>query len=662
MIVLGIDIVKGNPLSRTSPPVYSIVIIDSNGKIVYESTEARLNTVIRLVWEYSVNRIGIDNIYELAPTSRDVARILSLFPSYTEVIQVTLDDTSFVDILTQASKVGIHLSSKPKPLQTAYICAILALNSIGRIIKGLERKTKIIVTRARSIGSGGSSTNRYTRGMRTAVLRAVKEIKSLLENEKIDYDVVIRRSSGGLDSAIFTVYANSKKVENVIKPYRGKDVRIMVRPIYSDIVTVNNNNDRKRPLIIGIDPGIETGLAAIDLSLNVIFMESSKSLDRVDIIDKIYHHGVPILIATDTNPPPESAKKLAAILGVQLYVPSETLDTEMKSRLMEWFKKKKHLNIKINSVHERDALVAALKAYKTYEKKLVELEKKILEMDIDIDIDEMKSLILKGYDISKVIEHVIDKHLSNMINSDIISPTYNLAKHISYCDEKIKNLESRISELVKENEILKSKLRDIRNKMEETSFERRFLSISCLDIETHQNRALSRLVEQIKQLQNTVNSLRNKVETLINEKNKYINLIVMLMSKRVIAVPILKNTSIQGINALKDIITLNKMLVIDSDTISHEVINYIKQAKLIIILGNCSHEVKQIFIDSGVPVICGIDFDRLEDKFAIISIDRIEEAIIDTISRLYAQVNSSLNLDDVIKIISEYRSNVLRNS
>jgi len=666
MLVLGIDIVRGHPSSNTVPPMYSVIIIDENGKPVTEILEASINTIIRLTWEYSVNRIGVDNIYELAPSSRDIARILTLFPSYTEIYQVTIDNNTFISLAEQASKIGIMLTSKPKPLQTAYICALLALNGIGTLIKGLERKTRIIVSRTRSVGSGGSSSNRYSRGMRTAILRAVKEIKMLLEQEKLDYDIVIRKSSGGLDSAVFTVYADSQSVRKIIKPYKGRDIRVTIKPVYTDVIVLQNETEaKKKPLIIGIDPGIETGLAIIDLSLNVLHLESSKGLDRLDIIDKIYRYGIPALISVDKNPPPEGAKKLASMLGIQLFVPSESMDTEMKEKLIEWLKKRKHIDLTINTTHERDALAAAIKAYKVYERKFIELERKLLEMDLDIDVDEMKYMLLKGYSVSHVLELAIGKYITN-ISTQEYHPQKSVTdyvKTVTTCENIEKNLELKLQELMKENEALKQRLREVEYRLENLIFEKKFVQVEQVHPDSVKDREIVKLTEQIKQLQSLLETLRNEIEKLTIERNKYLNLLISIMTRKVAIVPRVKSLVINNSYSLKDYITLNRFIVIDSHYISYDSLKYLKSLKIIPIFENCDLELEQLFLREGIPIICGINIDKLNDDVAVINLNDLEESLLTAITRLKSakQTSSKISLEDLIKIISDYRNTLYQN-
>ena len=402
MKVMGIDIVRGSPLSQSNPPLYAVVVINENLDILYESVEVPLKGLIRIAWEFRVDRIGMDNIFELAPTKKYLSKIFELFPSNTLVYQVTLGSERFIDLLKQAEKIGISVVSKPKPLQTAYICAMLALNNVGTVVRGVGTRTKIIVSRARSPGSGGSRASIFARGMRTAILRAVKEIRKRLDEAQILYDIILKRGRGGLESAVLVAYADIATIKKFVKPFHGNDIRVFVKPEFTTIEFVDKEQ-AKRPVIVGIDPGIETGVAIVDLSLKQCYTFSSREFDKLSIINKVYAIGTPVLIATDKNPSPDTVKKIASILGLQLYVPQRSLTVKDKEELINWVLKR-GIAIEIKTTHERDALAAALRAYKAFEKKLIEVERKIAELGLDVDVDDIKLQILKGKTVNEAIE------------------------------------------------------------------------------------------------------------------------------------------------------------------------------------------------------------------------------------------------------------------
>ncbi len=663
MRVLGIDIVRGSPLSRTVPPYYSAVIIDENG-LVYEASEIPLKSIIRLIIEYKVKRIGLDNIYEIAPTSRSIARILRMFPTDVEIYQVTIEDKNFVSLVNQALKIGLDITKKPRPLQTAYICALLALNGIGTIIRGRERKTKIVISKARSIGSGGSSANRFARGIRTAILRATKEIKYLLDKASLNYDLVFRRGSGGLDSAVFIVYSDYKTVRKVVKPFEGNDVRIVIKPEYTTIEFVNEKDSRKRPIIVGIDPGIETGIAIIDLSLQNVFLISSKELDRLEIINLIYNTGIPALIATDKNPPPESIKKLASTIGVPLYIPSHSLSTEEKERLIEIIRNR--LDIDIKTVHERDALAAALKAYKTYEKKFIELERKLmdLDIDIDIDIDEMKLLLLQGKTINEILEHAIETYIESTLDgygeekiqyTRIVNTIEDEEK-----DRRIKNLENKVKELLKEREVLRNRIHELEHKLNELEYESKFKGtpINIDDIE------LNKFKERIKQLQNTIDTLLKEIE----ENKKRIQFLETIINKIVLSeyvgIPKLRVLSTSSIMDIIDLIKATRIVFLEEPIMELDALKLVKELNCIIILQKCEENLKRFLLEHEIPTTCGLDkISEINNMVLVSKLDldsKVSEALKEV--DLYKEKLRKLKyIDDkkLLKIIDEYRKQLL---
>ncbi|ADM28332.1 Protein of unknown function DUF460 [Ignisphaera aggregans DSM 17230] len=664
MRVLGIDIVRGSPLSRTTPPYYSAVIIDENG-LVYEAPEIPLKSIIRLILEYKVNRIGLDNIYEIAPTSKSIARILGMFPADVEIYQVTIEDKNFVSLVNQALKIGLDITKKPRPLQTAYICALLALNGIGTIIRGKERKTKIIISKARSVGSGGSSANRFARGMRTAILRATREIKYLLDKASLNYDLVFRRGSGGLDSAVFIVYSDYKTVRKVIKPFEGNDVRIIIKPEYTTIEFVNEKDSRKRPIIVGIDPGMETGIAIIDLSLQNVFLTSSKELDRMEIINLIYNIGIPALIATDKNPPPESVKKIASTIGVPLYIPSHSLSIEEKERLVEIVKNR--LDIDIKTVHERDALAAALKAYKTYEKKFIELERKLMDLDIDIDIDEMKLLLLQGKTINEILEHVIETYIESTLNGyGEERARYNYivnAIEDEEKDRKIRNLENRVKELLKEREVLRNRIHELEQKLSKLEYESKFkgMPINIDDIE------LNKLRERIKQLQNTIDTLLKEIEENKKRTQFLETMINKLVLSEYVGIPKLRILSVSGIMDVIDLVRATKVILLEEPIIEPDALKLVKELNCIIILQKCEENLKSFLLEHEIPTACNLD--KISEINSIVFTSKLDldskisEALKEV--NLYREKLRKLRYIDskrLLEIIDEYRKQLLNGS
>lgn len=92
-------------------------------------------------------------------------------------------------------------------------------------------------------------------------------------------------------------------------------------------------------------------------------------------------------------------------------------------------------------------------------------------------------------------------------------------------------------------------------------------------------------------------------------------------------------------------------------TISLDVIDILRQYKVLILFEKCSKDVKQLLLRNGIPVECNIKVDYTFDDFILVDNDNLEQTLFDAISTLYSSRREKfLDLDDIIRIISEYRN------
>uniref|UniRef100_A0A7C4BBF4 DUF460 domain-containing protein n=1 Tax=Ignisphaera aggregans TaxID=334771 RepID=A0A7C4BBF4_9CREN len=662
MKVMGIDIVRGSPLSQSNPPLYAVVVIDENLDILYESIEVPLKGLIRIAWEFRVDRIGMDNIFELAPTKKYLGKIFELFPSNTLVYQVTLESERYIDLLKQAEKIGISVVSKPKPLQTAYICAMLALNNVGTVVRGVGTRTKIIVSRARSPGSGGSRASIFARGMRTAILRAVKEIRKRLDEAQILYDIILKRGRGGLESAVLVAYADIATIKKFVKPFHGSDIRVLVKPEFTTIEFVDKEQ-AKRPVIVGIDPGIETGVAIVDLSLKQCYTFSSREFDKLSIINKVYAIGTPVLIATDKNPSPGTVEKIASILGLQLYVPQRSLTVEDKEELINWALKR-GIAIEIKTTHERDALAAALRAYKAFEKKLIEVERKIAELGLDVDVDDIKLQILKGKTVNEAIEYAIEEHLKNIYYSNDTSAGIAFFRNITDTtnySERIKLLEERLSELIKERELLKKRITELESRLQDLEFEKKFEIKNAIDIEIARDRTVNELKEQLKKLRSYISALEDKLRAYEEERKSISNFLKGIANGELLLVPVAKDMEPHEAIRIGDVnIVLVSKSFIELDKLKK------LERPLVLILNECTNEMTYKLLELEVGVLCRKPQPlALFDDMAIFNKNEVIEAVTRAYNELVEYMRKkrereSLDLKRIREIVEDYRRNLHR--
>lgn len=406
---MGVDIESGKPGSSRAR--YSVAIVDPAGRLVYKASSAPLSRLIRLAWDYRPSCIATDNVFELAESVRDLARLASLLPPETKIVQVTAKQMGSMETLGEAARrVRIELDSKPTPAKTAYLAALIALHGGGAEVRFREEKTLIIVSKGRSPKGGGMSHERYMRRIRASVQKATRKIEEALERAGLDFDLTIRKGRGGYDSAVFTVYAPREALKGVVRPHRGIDYSITIKSVYGSSFDFGERKEEatKRPVILGVDPGITTGIAILDLEGRLLYLGSGKSLDRGTILNIVREHGKPVVVAVDTSQVPDTVKKIASQFNAELYAPPEDLSVAEKNEIAQ-----RILGRTPSSTHERDALAAAYKAWAAVRDKMEKISSYLDKIGLDLDAETIKESVLKGLTIAEAVERQIEKVIAS---------------------------------------------------------------------------------------------------------------------------------------------------------------------------------------------------------------------------------------------------------
>ncbi|MEB3765424.1 MAG: DUF460 domain-containing protein [Desulfurococcales archaeon] len=514
-LYMGVDIEEGSPQSTTRRTLYSIVIVDAEGKIIEKQSKAPLSRLIRLAWYYKPRKIAFDNIMEIASNKKDLARILELFPAESEIVQVTIGKDKHYSISQLAAPYrDIVGYGKLTPGKTAYLVAILASKGYGASIRKIEKKTMILITKHRSPASGGYSQQRYQRKVRAAVLNATMRVKQALDEAGLEYDLKYRKSEGGLESATFTVYAPRERLIGIVRPHRGADYSVTIKPVYKTILSIPERSSKYlKPIIVGLDPGITTGIAVLDLNGRVVYLDSSKSFDRGSLLEAILEHGKPVIIAVDVPEPPESVRKIASLTGALLYTPPGELSIVEKRGLAQ-----KALNgLLPEDSHQRDALAAAYKAYLSLRNKLGHVESQLRKIGISVDPSTVKEAVIKGVTIAEALEIAIEKELDKILSATkekIEEKNYRTRiqqsqedargyQRLQLLEAELTYLRERVKQLQDENERLQEEM------------ERRLASFKS---SVYRDSLVSKMESQITILSKEIESLKDTINNLINEK------------------------------------------------------------------------------------------------------------------------------------------------
>jgi len=158
-------------------------------------------------------------------------------------------------------------------------------------------------------------------------------------------------------------------------------------------------------VIVGIDPGITCGVAALRLDGAPVFIESRRNWNSSDLIQALTEIGELVIISSDVSPAPELLERLSKKLNAILFTPLISLGTIEKHQVARLYTKQ--YDIKLRNAHERDALAAAVKAYQHYKNKFERIDMKVKDLDIQVSADKVKTLVIRGYTIKRAIQQLL---------------------------------------------------------------------------------------------------------------------------------------------------------------------------------------------------------------------------------------------------------------
>ncbi|MBI3033588.1 DUF460 domain-containing protein [Candidatus Woesearchaeota archaeon] len=155
--------------------------------------------------------------------------------------------------------------------------------------------------------------------------------------------------------------------------------------------------DKKRLLIIGIDPGTTSSYAALDTEGKIVRIRSAKELDLKTIIAEVTEQGTPLAVGTDRKNCPAIIQQFSAKTGARIITPEEDLAVHEKIQLTK--------GAECRNSHEKDALASAITAMKELEPLLKKIGRTLEKRQKTGLKPEVTSLVVKsGISISSALE------------------------------------------------------------------------------------------------------------------------------------------------------------------------------------------------------------------------------------------------------------------
>ncbi len=429
-VIYGIDIAKGSSRAQEVPR-YAVAVL-KDGEINHY-TMVRLHRILRMLNTDRPDYIAVDNIFELAANKRDLIHFLEKLPENTKLVQVT-GGIRQKPLLRLAQEHGLSLNQFD-PNQEAEACAILASIGVGVEVSLFEDITRIKVSRARSLGRGGWSQNRYHRKVHGAVREKSREVENTLRKFSREtgfaFSEHITEGFGGYVRAEYTVSARRERVP--VKPSANADVQVTVKSVERDkIQYLPIKKAGRKYTIVGIDPGTTVGIAILSLDGEMLLSDSTRGISHDEVVRLISDYGKPALVATDVYPVPSAVEKIRRSFNAVAWSPGGEIRSEDKIAIARQFG--------YSNDHERDSLTAALSAYKAYKNVFSRVEKRAPKY---LDVDNIKFHVINGDSIEEAIEKVAAE---SKIQVRIKPEPEPQKEEPSDVDEQIKKLRDELSQ------------------------------------------------------------------------------------------------------------------------------------------------------------------------------------------------------------------------
>ncbi|MFB6174571.1 MAG: DUF460 domain-containing protein [Candidatus Nanohalobium sp.] len=209
---------------------------------------------------------------------------------------------------------------------------------------------------------------------------------------------------------------------------------------------------KKKALIVGIDPGSTSAVAAVDLDGEIELLESGKNFPSSEIIERIVKVGRPVVIASDKGKTPSTVQDIGSSLGAEIFEPDEDLDSQ----------RKKELGKGAND-HEKDAVASAVYAYNSLQREIRKIEKYKDKLDIE------RPEVAKRYFSDRPLEpeeeeneeeHVEEAEESSEVEKD--REKQRLNRKIQNLEEQVDALKSELGEERRDRKKLRQKYEDLR--------------------------------------------------------------------------------------------------------------------------------------------------------------------------------------------------------
>ncbi|QDA30471.1 DUF460 domain-containing protein [Thermococcus indicus] len=645
ILILGIDVISENPKRFA-------VVSWFNGRLERKG-EFTLYRLIRFIQSKRPDIVAMDSVTELGD---DLRKFLRALPSGTKLVQVTGRPGEQRSLQSLAKEHGIRAFDRFDPYEEAKLSALLASKGVGYEVLAFEDEVIIKVTRGRSHGKGGWSQDRYRKRVHNLVRDKVREIEDRLRRADIPFDLETEEKDYGLARGEFRVYASREELAGLIKPTRGGDVEVRIQPVeraelgFAPLKGEEAIRERMS-IIVGIDPGITVGIAAIDLDGNIVALHSERNMPVGEVFRFISEVGHPVIVATDVSPAPGFVEKIARSFKANLFVPRESLRVQDKNELL------RDLGITVEDDHQRDALAAAYKAYLRLKPKLEHIDAKLREAGLIKKSDEVKALVIQGYNLGEAMQRVTLRERPR--EEEKPGEARRQGPDVEHYLRRIRELERRIEFLERENRELKGIIREQRKTI--GRLERKLVDYDEeIRRKVLRERELEAKVKRIETLERQLREAKAVIERLSRDLVQVKRMNVVELRGSAVPLKVMEVLSWRELERIEREVGLRRgdvLFVINpagaGRAIAGELVE--KGIKALITEKPLPEPVREVLREAHVPFFTGEELDvKRVDEFAVVERETLERAIDGLLEKWKAE-DEEREVERMLRLVEEYR-------
>ena len=644
ILILGVDIISESPKRFA-------VVSWFNGRLERKG-EFTLYRLIRFIQGKRPDIVAIDSVTELGD---DLRKFLRSLPPETKLVQVTGRPGEQRSLQSLAKEYGIRTLDRFDPYEEAKLAALLASKGVGYEVLAFEDEVIVKVTRGRSHGKGGWSQDRYRKRVHNLVRDKVREIEDRLRRADIPFDLETEERDYGLARGEFRVYASREELAGLIRPMRGGDVEVRIQPVeraelgFAPLRGEEAIRERKS-IIVGIDPGITVGIAAIDLNGRIVALHSQRNMPVGEVFRFVSEIGHPVIVATDVSPAPGFVEKIARSFKAQLFVPRESLRIEEKNELL------RNLGISVEDDHQRDALAAAYKAYLRLKPKLEHIDARLREAGLTKKADEVKALVIGGYNLGEAMQKVSFRERRR--EERVEEPARESVDVAPYI-RRIRELEKRIEMLENENRELREVIREQRRTIER--LERKLVDY---DEEVRRKllreRELEAKVKRIEVLEKQLREAKAVIERLGRDLVQVKRMNVVEIRGSAVPLKVLRVLSWRELERIEREVGLRRgdvLFVVNpagaGRAIAEELVE--KGIRALITERPLPQPVAEVLREAHLPFFLSEELDvKRVDEFAVVERETLERAIAELLER-WKEEDREREAERLLRLVDEYR-------